>query len=446
MVVLLAVGEAMLVQAQDETLVGGGDIMVLPTGISLEMLKAGGTTALFLGLDQARFIQRQVLESPRGREEYGVTAASPLIDGRLVRVSRRERELQALASGEIPSRATAVGAAPNLTAGAWVDSRADTLWADPPPDAFFDEIDSFHLPHGAAVGDSTWAEWHYFNVAIDADRWIYLTYSLGGQVGSENGWGGRLLLTMRDPVSGHRSVSRDVQSSSIRFDTTRADLFLDDDAFVTQQDGVYHLVARVGGADLNLTIAPTPRRLFPPAEMGGDALISGYVVPALAARAQGRICLPTSAGRGCEQISDAPAYHDHNWGVWRDVSWEWGAASDDELSLLYGVVEAGEDEQRLFAYLVDNRGVRGLFRPALPQFLSTRDASVEGRVVRVPAEIRFEDERRGLSVDIAVSSFQVTDLDRDRNRYFVQMRGIATVRQAGFPERRLPGFFETYVN
>ena len=42
MVVLLAVGEAMLEQARDRALVGGGDVVLVPAGVSTEMLKAGG--------------------------------------------------------------------------------------------------------------------------------------------------------------------------------------------------------------------------------------------------------------------------------------------------------------------------------------------------------------------------------------------------------------------
>ena len=44
MVVLLAVGEAMLEQAKDRALVGGGDVVLVPAGISPEMLRAGGAT------------------------------------------------------------------------------------------------------------------------------------------------------------------------------------------------------------------------------------------------------------------------------------------------------------------------------------------------------------------------------------------------------------------
>src|SRR5688500_44390 len=84
MVVLLARGEARLERARDRALVGGGAVVRVPAGISPDMLRAGGTGALFLGIDQARFVQQRVLESRRGREDFGVTAASPVIVDRLV--------------------------------------------------------------------------------------------------------------------------------------------------------------------------------------------------------------------------------------------------------------------------------------------------------------------------------------------------------------------------
>ena len=42
MIVLLSVGEALLDQASDEKLVGGGSITVLPEGVDVEVMKTGG--------------------------------------------------------------------------------------------------------------------------------------------------------------------------------------------------------------------------------------------------------------------------------------------------------------------------------------------------------------------------------------------------------------------
>lgn len=444
MVVLLAVGEAMLSQARNEELLGGGDAIVLPAGISPEMLRAGGATSLFLGLDQARFLHRQVLESPRARDEYGIASASPIVDGRAVEISRGGQTVSAIASAEIPSRAEAAGAIPDLLAGAWTDSDADAAWAYPTRPQLLNEIDRFHLPYGTAAGDSTWAEWHYFNFVLDEERWLYLTFLIGGEVGTEGRWGGQLLASVREPRIGHRSYARDIPAAGIVFDTTSANLTLDPNARVELEGDVYRVRGSVDGVEVDVRLRPLENRLFPPASLGGPDVVSGYTVPALAARAEGRICLPAS---GCREVEGIRAYHDHNWGVWQDVAWEWGAASDDEVSLLYGNVRGpGIEERGIFVYLVDGEGVRGLYRPAEVDLQDVRPVRFEGREIRVPGRLHFEDPRRGLSVDIAVRDYQITDMDRATDRYFLQMAGTATVREAGREPRELTGFFETYVD
>ncbi len=65
MIVLLAIGEALLTQARDEKLVGGGAITVLPEGLDVEVMKTGGVGGLFFSIDHARFVQLQLLASPR---------------------------------------------------------------------------------------------------------------------------------------------------------------------------------------------------------------------------------------------------------------------------------------------------------------------------------------------------------------------------------------------
>lgn len=447
MVVLLSVGEAMLSQSRDQSLLGGGDLVVIPAGIRPEMLRVGGATSLFLGLDQARFLQRQILESPRAREDYGIAASSPIVDGRAVEITHGGRTVQALASGEIPSRALAAQAAPDLLLGSWTDSDDDRRWVSPDPSELLHEIDAFHEPYGSAVGDSTWAEWHYFNVVLDEERWLYITYLIGGRVGIPGEWGGRLLVSVREPGSAHTTYAREMADDEIRFDTARADLVLDSDAAVRVVDGVYHLTASVAGVDLDLRIHPLENRLFPPASLGGADAVSGYVVPALAARANGRVCLPFNSTERCEEVQGVRAYHDHNWGVWRDVAWEWGAASDEDVSLLYGAVRGPEiPEQGLFAYVVDSKGVRGLYRPTEVESHGRREIAFGARMVNVPASLRLTDVRRGLEVVVDLSEYQITDMERDVDRYFLQMSGVATLHEVGAPIRQLPGFFETYVD
>ena len=64
----------------------------------------------------------------------------------------------------------------------------------------------------------------------------------------------------------------------------------------------------------------------------------------------------------CEEYDGAQSYHDHNWGVWRGVTWEWGAARAGEYTLLYGRVQPADSavaSQPLFVYVVDSLGFLG---------------------------------------------------------------------------------------
>ncbi|HEV2147764.1 MAG TPA: hypothetical protein VGR37_10210 [Longimicrobiaceae bacterium] len=442
MVVLLAVGEAMLEQARDRALVGGGDVVLVPAGVSTEMLKAGGVSSLFLGVDHARFVQRRVLESERGREDYGIRAGSPVLEGKQVELRARGRSWKAVASGEIPSRARLAGAAPELIAGRWTDSPTDRRWTDPTQAELFREIDHFHLPTGAAARDSTWAEWHYFNVSLDRDRWLYVMLIVGGRMDTPGRWGGRMLLTVLGADGTHRSLTRNFPGERVRFDTASPDVRFGPEAFVRMEDGAYRVVAGAGDARVDLRVRPAPGRYFPPTDLGGEGLVSGYTVPALYARAEGTVCAPR-----CEAVRGAQAYHDHNWGVWRNVTWEWGSASDSALSLLYGVVRGDSvPAEGLFAYLVDGRGARGVYRPGPLRYTEMRTVTVGGRAVRVPAAMEFEDARRGLRVRIDVEAAHVTRTEgRTELPFFLQMRGVATVEERGRVVGRLPGFFETYV-
>jgi ABC-type lipoprotein release transport system permease subunit len=82
MIVLLSVGEALVSQARDERLVGGGSITVLPQGIDIEVMKTGGVGGLFFSIDHSRFIYRQLLASRRLSPI--VTGVAPQIDGRVL--------------------------------------------------------------------------------------------------------------------------------------------------------------------------------------------------------------------------------------------------------------------------------------------------------------------------------------------------------------------------
>src|SRR3989337_572343 len=80
MITLLSVGEAVLKQAQDKDLLGGGDLILVPQGIDLESMKMGGITALYYSIPQGRFLVRQLLQSSRFVSE--IAQVSPYIFSR----------------------------------------------------------------------------------------------------------------------------------------------------------------------------------------------------------------------------------------------------------------------------------------------------------------------------------------------------------------------------
>jgi hypothetical protein len=331
--------------------------------------------------------------------------------------------------------------------GRWTDSPADSAYVAPGPQRLYDEIDRFHIRRRP---DSTWAEWQYYNVVTGPNEWWYLTYMVGGALPAGR-WGGRVLVTHRRTDGRYERFTAEAPSSGVTIDTTAADLTIGASR-VRQRNGLYTLHARVTGdagpATIDLTVRPTPDRYFPAVELREEALLSGYVVPALTGSASGTLCI---AGR-CRTAENAAAYHDHNWGVWRDVTWEWGAARGGRFALLYGGVYAGEDAgSPFFLSLVDSLGVSQILRfDSSIHYQGSRPAAgLPGAVSPRSFDLlaaRLEDTVR-LHVEVGDALASETGLGSAR-RDFVQMRG--TFRVTGRVSGRSvadsgSGFFETYL-
>lgn len=466
MIVLLSIGEALLSQSRDEKLVGGGDVTVLPEGIDVEVLKTGGLGGMFFSIDHSRFVYQQLLASPRLASS--VTAVAPQIEGKLLYARTQSgREWPVMASGEIPSATAAVGAMPPIASGQWTDDGPDQSWTDPQPNQLRDAIDHFHLPPVALRRDPTWAEWHYFNV-LSPDRmtWAFISLIVGGQV--PNGqWGGQVLVTLHRQDGPTRRFVANVPPSAVRFSTSRADVAIGSSSVNVLSDGRYAVRAKakeeggVGSVEVNLVVAPVPRAYFPGAALSSGETVSGYVVPALRANATGSICVNGK----CEEYRDAQAYHDHNWGVWRGVTWEWGAARAGAYTLLYGRIQSTDStvaSQPLFVYVVDSLGFLGLFRPKEIRYDDSRIARVAGQAIRVPGRGEMVDIRGDdtLRIELAIEDATATDtrtpgVERGEtlsarqlaHPYFVQMKGLmklsGRVRGKAITGEGA-GFFETY--
>ncbi len=459
MVVLLSVGEALLTQARDERLVGGGQITVLPEGIDVEVMKTGGLGGMFFSIGHARFVQLQLLDSPRLAPL--VVAVAPQIDRKLVYLTARGRQHPVRATGDIPSMTSAVGGAPDFARGKWTDDDADRRWRRPARGELNDDIDHFHLPPPGAAAES-WAEWHYFNVlSADHQRWIFITYMVAGDV-PDGRWGGQLLVTVREQGGRTRRFTSRALPSMIRFSLTDADVAIGESRVDARADGSYAITGSAmedGGASrvtFDFVVEPEPLAYFPGATLREGTTLSGYTVPGLRASATGRVCVD---GR-CEEHRLAQSYKDHNWGTWSGVTWEWGATRAGPFSLLYGVVRAPDAESAdspLFLYLVDSLGFRALFRPRRITYEDARTIDVDGRPVRVPARAVLADVRGAdtIRVELTIEDAIGTDIRRtlmERGTvlpypYFIQMKGRARLsgRVGGSViAGEGTGFFETY--
>ena len=91
MIVLLSVGDAMIAQASDEKLVGGGDVTVLPEGLDVEVMKTGGVGGMFFSIANARFLYQQLLASPRHAAEVTRRRAADRVQAALRHAARWPR-------------------------------------------------------------------------------------------------------------------------------------------------------------------------------------------------------------------------------------------------------------------------------------------------------------------------------------------------------------------
>ena len=467
MIVLLSIGEALLDQAKDEKLVGGGSITVLPEGVDVEVLKTGGLGGLFFSIDHARFIHQQLLAAPRLRDV--VSAAAPQVEGKLLYLRTSDgRERAVRASGDIPSLTAAVGAGPDVASGQWGDDSLDRRWRAPTDAELRHDIDHFHQPPREVAGDPSWGEWHYFNViSPDRQRWAFVSFIVAGDVGgAANRWGGQVLVTLHEQGKPERRFTSNVASSLVHYSTTSADVAIGDSRVEVRPDGRYLVRARARedgrGTPLtiDLVVSPAAGAYFPGAALT-SGVVSGYVVPALRADASGSLCV----GGSCTTYDAVQAYHDHNWGVWRGVTWEWGAARAGEYTLLYGRIEPPDSvsaAQPLFVYLVDREGFLAVFRPRAIRYVDGRTTIVNGRSIRTPATAEMVDVRGAdtlrLRLDIedaSASDTRTAAVERGdalgarqlSRPYFVQMKGTATIggRIRGTPLAGTgAGFFETY--
>jgi hypothetical protein len=314
MALLLGVAAIVLTQAESPALVGGGDVLVqLAAQVPARLVLAGT-------------LQSDALR-PR------IQAASPFASTDLYLV-RDTGTTRVAARGGIPSLERALGDPETSNATSWKDSSGDEAWTGQTPGSVLALIDRFHQIPDAPEWSQSWAEWLYFN-GRSADARFYLTFLVGPRVTPTTRLAGVRLQLERngtmDTYSAAASLSDaeiegapnlSIGASSVRLDDLRYTIHLD----LSGTRG-----RRVRG---DLTLQASPGRLVPPLEMAGArGWVTGYVVPVMSGALQGSLDVG-----GSTLAMQGTGYHDHNWGFWQGVTWQWGQVQHEDLSLLYGRV------------------------------------------------------------------------------------------------------------
>jgi hypothetical protein len=423
MAILLGVGQVVLEQARSPQLMGGGDVIVRGS--------AGEVTA-------ARVLTVGIRTTPHLNEQ--VRVASPWD-----RVTLYADALPVRARGGIPSLERALGDPEVSNQPEWTDTAADARWAAPDPGDVLRAIDAFHPVPDVPARASSWAEWLYFNGRSTSAR-FYITFLVGPPAAHGRHAGVRLQLDRGHGVEtfmssaviadldAARAPDLTIGQSTVRLNGLRYRLGLD-------------LVdARGRRATGGLEITASPGRLLPPIEIhGARGWRSGYVVPVMSGTLAGSL---TIAGERID-FAGGTAYHDHNWGFWEGVTWQWGQVQHDDISLVYGRVFAPPDvadPDRIPGFI----GALGRDGPigysTNVAITETNDAGGQPAVIEIRGRAREFDLALRFTVESAVANAMTGGPLRGAME-FLQLRGSYTARGhvGGRPVNfAAPGSAETF--
>jgi hypothetical protein len=343
---LLGVGEVVLEQSRSPVLKGGGDVVV---------------TGAYGRVPSARFLLSSVLASPplEGRSAF----ASPSVSATLYLVREGRNPMAIRARGGIPSLEQGVGDTETTEVVEWTDALADLAWVSPAPADVLRAMDRFHPVPDVPEREDSWAEWLYFNGRGD-DASFYLSFLVGPPLDSGRRRAGVRLQLERSgrlvTFSDRAEIPEDellagapdmrIGRSHVRLDGLRYRIHLE--LFEEANDPASR--AANGEADLfgDLTLEAVPGRSLPPIRIRGAAgWVSGYVVPVLSGPLDGRL----EAGGDIVEFRQAQGYHDHNWGFWQGVTWQWGQVAGPDVSLVYGRVlppPDAADPRRMPGFLI----------------------------------------------------------------------------------------------
>jgi hypothetical protein len=330
---LLGIGEVILEQARSPALAGGGDIVISGA--------AGRVTS-------ARFVMSSVLDAPPLGER--AAAVSPSTGGRLYLVDG-EDVVPVDARGGIPSLERALGDPETSGIDAWTDAPADFDWTDPDPAGVLRAMDLFHPIPDVPARAGSWAEWLYFN-GHNGDVKFYLSFIFG----PEDDTGRRKSRVRIQLDRGGRTVnySDDANVQGVELLATAPDVGIGEST--VRLEGLRYRIdlalyrepddsrpsRRRGSPDLTgeIFLDAVPGRSLPPFQVrGAGGWVSGYVVPVLSGSIEGALEVEGET----IDLGGGTGYHDHNWGFWEGVTWQWGQVAGEGLSFVFGRINPPAD-------------------------------------------------------------------------------------------------------
>lgn len=337
MAALLGVAAVILEQARAPVQVGGGDVVV------------GGAAGR---LPNARFALSAVLGD--GPLAPRVAAVSPTERSTLYLIDADGTATPVRARGGVPSLERAIHDPETSGATGWIDTAADRKWAAPDPQEVLRAMDRFHPVPDVPARARSWAEWLYFNGRA-GDSGFYLTFLAGPRLASGRRIVGvRLQLDRGGQMTSYLD-SAEVDENELLATAPNLSVGKNQVRLVGREYRVVvDLPAESGStrASGEIVIRATPGRSLPPLAIRGAAgWVSGYVVPVMSGALQGSI----SVDRERVSFDGGAGYHDHNWGFWEGVSWQWGQVQGQGLSFVYGRVRPpadAADASRVPAFLM----------------------------------------------------------------------------------------------
>ena len=466
---LLGIGAVMLEQAGAPALGGGGDLVVAGS--------VGRVTS-------ARFLLGSVLDRPAFADRLTVAVPNERRTLYLVRGgdagtgggrgggdrdvgARDARTVPVAARGGIPSLERRLGDEETSGVAAWMDAPGDRAWTAPEPGDVLRAMDRFHpIPDVPERADS-WAEWLYFN-GRKGDARFYLTFL----VGPEREPGRRLAgVRLQLDDGGRRSAYGEtaevdaarvlaeapdltIGRSRVRLDGGRYRITLDLPRMEEAQAGAPGTVPAYGSAAApagaleavpadgpgaapaaaadhlagEIALDPDPGRSLPPFTIrGARGWTTGYVVPVMSGTLDGAL----DAGGRSLSLAGGTGYHDHNWGHWEGVSWQWGQVAGGGFSFVYGRVYPpadAADPERMPGFLLA-LGPDGPEGYATSVTIDERDAAGTDEPERIT--VRARSRALDLTMTLDVVDRVVSRMDRaaiGNALDFHQMRASYRVR------------------